>query len=129
MHTVLHPHDVRADGLQCASLASRTTESEDNSGQTPGFFERRIHGKCGDLTINGTTLSGEVQGHAMSFKWDRQNRLVEYVIDGARWTGFLDDAGHVTELRDAQNNSHAPVRLTAMKRRRLARHFAPAYSA
>jgi len=48
----------------------------------------------------------------MSFKWDRQNRLVEYVIDGARWTGFLDDAGHVTELRDAQNNSHAPVRLT-----------------
>ncbi len=65
----------------------------------------------------------------MSFKWDRQNRLVEYVIDGARWTGFLDDAGHVTELRDAQNNSHAPVRLTAMKRRRLARHFAPAYSA
>ena len=83
-----------------------------DSGRAPGFFSRRISAKCGDFVVNGLSATGSTQGHSVTLNVDTVNHLVEYTIDDARWTAFLDANGQIVQIRDPLNKIHGHTPLS-----------------
>jgi hypothetical protein len=94
-----------------AQLSFRESLNVRDKTGTPSFIGHHIHGKCGDLDVVGSHVTGTVQGHTISYKLE--GGVLTFTVDGARTiTGFTDASGRLTQLVDDKGNITIPLTLT-----------------